>query len=46
MCFFILNGYCPDRPYQEYLVQILSGLNTVHAADLVHRGTVLIIFDR
>ncbi|KAJ7432513.1 kinase-like domain-containing protein [Mycena galericulata] len=22
----------------EYLVQILSGLNTVHAADLVHRG--------
>ncbi|KAJ7121645.1 hypothetical protein C8R44DRAFT_622641 [Mycena epipterygia] len=22
----------------EYLVQILSGLNTIHAADLVHRG--------
>ncbi|KAK7057453.1 kinase-like domain-containing protein [Favolaschia claudopus] len=25
----------------EYLVQILSGLNTVHAADLVHRGITL-----
>lgn len=30
----------------EYLVQILSGLNSVHAADVVHRGKYLILHVR